>query len=119
MMRRLEMESKPQIPAPRSVSGDDPSAARIGPYRVVRHLVSGPGAQMMEGAREDGTQVLLQLVRCRAARNAEEEEDRNAMLESVTTETTELAAELSIQDHGSTEAEGEWILWWVLPWDDR
>ena len=64
------MESKPQIPPPRSVSGDDMGSTRIGPYHVVRHLVSGPGAQVMEAASDSGEQVILQIVRCRAARSA-------------------------------------------------
>ncbi len=113
------MESKPQIPMPRSVGGDEPGSARIGPYHVVRHLVAGPGAQILEAAADSGEQLMLQIVRCRAARSSAEEIERKEMFESIRVATEELAADVGILQHGAAEVNGETILYWALPWDDR
>jgi hypothetical protein len=113
------MESKPQIPSPRSVSGDDQGSARIGPYHVVRHLVSGPGAQMMEAASDAGEQVLLQIARCRPSRSSADESDKRAMIEAIQSLTEALRDELDILQHGHADSDGETIIFWALPWDER
>ena len=113
------MESKPQIPAPRNVSGEEATSAKIGPYHVVRHLVSGPGAQLLEVAAEDGTQVLLQIVRCRATRSSAEEAERNEMLEAIRLATEELRSEHGVNEHGTADSDGETVLYWAMPWDER
>ena len=108
------MDSKPESGASANQGG------RIGSYRVVRHLVSAPGAQMLEGADEDGAQVLLQVTRCRRARGATEENECLEMLRTISSQTSEIRANgFKILEHGQSANGDEIVLYWVLPWTER
>lgn len=114
------MESKPQIPALRSVGDDEPGAFRVGPYSIIRDLVTAPGAQLMEACAEDGSQVLLQVVRCRPARNKTETRQVNRMLDELARDTFEAGTTgvCEILDHGHSETEYGTAVYWALPWTE-
>lgn len=115
------MESKPQIPALRSVGKDEPGALRIGPYSVVRDLVAAPGAELLEACTEDGAQVLLQVVRCRPARDETEAVEKIRMLDAVARETFDAstAGFTDIRDHGHAETGEDTVIYWALPWTEE
>ncbi len=103
-------------------SGSNPEVLfHVGPYRVVRGLVRAPLAWVVEALDANDTQVLLQLIHCRALTSPGEREQRKHLEQRIVESTVALFDEpgISIQAHGHVDREDQsWIIYWALPWRD-
>ena len=108
------------VPArPRTSEGSPAALFRIGPYDVLRALVRGPGAWLVEARTPAGDPVLLQLAHLRAPRGAADPMARHQLERSLAAATAQLfsEAEVQVSAHGGVDRDdGARVLFWALPW---
>lgn len=91
----------------------------LGPYRLVRDPVSGPGAWLGEGRMANGTRVLVQLIALKPTSSPEARAARDAYERTITRDVATISAHggTILLGQGHVDAEdGRRLLYWVMPW---
>lgn len=94
---------------------------RVGPFEVVREVLSAPGASLAEAKDATGQVRLVQIMRLRAVDNDEDREKRQKQEKVLAQRTMELIgdSEIVVHAHGGADgANGERVLFWALPYSE-